>query len=119
MAELVREDEPHRARVAVLDERVEEDDASRAAEPGHVRVLLARPPACVGDEHVLDRHARAHRELAQRARELFVLERREAVEDGSSTTGATNVSRTTSTEPTTAAASGHQRGEPAREAHDA
>ena len=82
MAELVREDQPHLARVAVLDERVEEDDASSATEPGHVGILLPRPPTRVRDENMLDGHARAHGELAQRARELFVLERRETVEDG-------------------------------------
>ena len=68
-------------RVAVLDERVEDDEPPCATEARHVGVLLPRPPARVRDENLRHRHTCAHGERPQRPRQLLVGERREAVEE--------------------------------------
>lgn len=81
VAELVRDDREHLGRRRLGDERVEEDDAARRAEPGDVCVQLRRPLARVGDEDLAHRHARVRGEPQHGVPELGVLERPEAVED--------------------------------------
>ena len=81
MSELVRDDDLDRRRVGRLQQRVEDDDAARAADARHVGVDLRRAAARVGDEHVPHRDAGSFREAAQARRERLVVERPEAVED--------------------------------------
>ena len=82
MPELVRDDDLHGAGSAASQQRVEDDDAARAADAGDVRVHLGRAAAGIGDEHVPHRDTGSLRELAQARRERLVVERPEAVEEG-------------------------------------
>ena len=81
MPELVRDHDLHRPRVRRLQQRVEDDDATRPADPRHVGVDLRRAPARVGDENLSHRDSRARREPAEACRERLVVERAEAVEE--------------------------------------
>ena len=82
MAELVSDHRQDLRLARPLDERVEEHDAPRRAEPGDVRVQLRRPAARIGDEHLANRHARAIRKPEHGIPKPGVLEGPEAVEHG-------------------------------------
>jgi hypothetical protein len=81
MRELVGGHELDLPRAASLQQRVEQDDAAGSAQARDVRVALPRPPARVGDEHALDRNARALGQRSQLPRQVGVGERAKAVED--------------------------------------
>ena len=108
--ELVRDDDLELGLVRLGEQRVVHDDAPRAADPGDVGVVLARPPARVRDEHLAHGHAGAVGERAQRAGELAVAQRLEAVEHRLEHEGATNTSSSTSTHAPRTATSGHHVG---------
>ena len=78
--ELVRDDDLDLRPFRVGDQRVVEDDAPGAAEPGDVGVVLARATARVGDEDLAHRNAGAPRQREQAVGEVAALERRELVE---------------------------------------
>ena len=69
VAELVRDDALHLARLGAVEERVEYDDATGRAEPRDVRVERRRPARRVGDEDVLDVHRITRGEIEQRCPE--------------------------------------------------
>ena len=81
MTELVRDDQLDLSLARRREQRVEEDDAPRRADAGHVCVHPGRAPARVGDEHVAHGRPGLHRERAQLVGEPSVGERAEAVEE--------------------------------------
>src|SRR4051794_13151510 len=62
MPQLVRDDDLHLRRLGRLQQRVEDDDATRAADAGDVGIHLRRAAAGVGDEHLSHRDAGTLRE---------------------------------------------------------
>ena len=59
VTELVRDDNFELGLLRLVEQRVEDDDAPGTADPRDVGVVLARPPARVGDEHLAHGHAGA------------------------------------------------------------
>src|SRR5437773_9201092 len=81
MAELVRDDEPDLTRLTRVEQVVEEHDPPCPTETRDVGILPACPTACVGDEHISDRHARTLGERTQLAGERRVAQRPKTVEE--------------------------------------